>query len=135
TVNLVIRNHQQFVRNHLKSFNVYFVIKTKDIYTISIKLIDTDINEDEISWLNGWTHTVPTNVDNFNVIGWSSAKHRYSIISSVFNGMNHINDITALDKAISRTGTDIQHFNTEYILHLRNILTNTVFTYSITFEV
>ncbi len=59
----------------MKSFNVYFVIKTKDIYTITIKLIDADINEDEISWLNGWTHTVPTNVDNFDVIGWSSAEH------------------------------------------------------------
>ncbi len=47
--------------------------------------------------------------------------------------MNHINDITALDKAISRTGTDIQHFNTEHILHLRNILIITVFIYSITF--
>ena len=58
----------------MKSFNVYFVIKTKDIYTITIKLIDADIDEDEISWLNGWTHTVPTNVDNFDVIGWSTSE-------------------------------------------------------------
>ncbi len=47
--------------------------------------------------------------------------------------MNHINDITAPIRPF-RTGTDIQHFlNMEYILHLRNILTNTTgFTYSIT---
>ncbi|GDP23847.1 Uncharacterised protein [Klebsiella pneumoniae] len=59
----------------MQSFDINFIIKTKYIDTISIKLIDTDINEDEISWLNGWTHTVPTNVDNFDVIGWSSAEH------------------------------------------------------------
>lgn len=112
---LVVRYNQQLVLHLLQTFNVSSVIVQKGVYSITVKLPHTDIDEQEISRLNRARHAIAPDVDDPDVLSLTPIEHVASFCRCIFNGVENLHELLIHN---ARAGTDgqIQNVDPEHIM-------------------
>lgn len=74
-VSLVVGNDKQLIFHLLQAFHVGRVVVYEGVDSITIEVLNTDIDKQQIAWLNGPGHAVTANIDDSDLLRLPAVEH------------------------------------------------------------
>ncbi|PRW22046.1 hypothetical protein CSC03_1025 [Enterobacter hormaechei] len=63
----------------LKSLYVEIIVQNENVYAVTVKAVDADIDEDLVSRLERARHRIAINGNHFYVVSWAATEDRASL--------------------------------------------------------